>query len=102
LGEEIKKEEEEIEKCKIRMIIKIMSTIQSTLIVQDSKRKNDMGAMIGSIKQEIKDIMGNNIPNEVIEKTFEQLGELSDSLKSYFDQLFGKMEQIGEDVTAIR
>jgi ribosome recycling factor len=47
-------------------------------------------------------MMGNNIPNEVIEKTFEQLGEVSDSLKSYFDQLNGKMEQIGEDVTAIR
>ena len=61
-----------------------------------------MGTMIGSVKQEIKDAMGNNIPNEVIEKTFEQLGELSDSLKSYFDQLFGKMEQIGENVAAIR
>ena len=70
--------------------------------MQESKRKHDMGTMIGSVKQEIKDAMGNNIPNEVIDKTFEQLGELSDSLKSYFDQLFGKMEQIGEDVTAIR
>ena len=70
--------------------------------MQESKRKHDMGTMIGSVKQEIKDAMGNNIPNEVIEKTFNQLGELSDSLTSYFDQLFGKMEQIGEDVTAIR
>jgi hypothetical protein len=61
-----------------------------------------MGTMIGSIKQEIKDSMANNLPDEVIEKTFGQLGELSDSLKSYFDQLFGKMEQISEDVTAIR
>ncbi len=84
------------------MIIKVMSTIQTTLVTQESKRKHDMGAMIGSIKQEVRDTMGNSVPNEVIEKMFAHLAELSDSLKSYVDQLFGKMEQIGEDVTAIR
>jgi hypothetical protein len=61
-----------------------------------------MATIIKTIKPDIKDMMGNNIPNEVIEKTFEQLGELTDTLKSYFDQFFGKMEQIGEDVMAIR
>jgi hypothetical protein len=65
-GEEIKKEEEEIEKCKIRMIIKVMSTIQTTLVTQESKRKHDMGTMIGSVKEDIMKMMGNNIPNEVI------------------------------------
>jgi argonaute-like protein implicated in RNA metabolism and viral defense len=63
VGEEKKKEEEELEKNKVYMIIKIMQTIQSTLVTQESKRKHDMGTMIGSVKQEIKQIMGNNIPD---------------------------------------
>ncbi len=61
-----------------------------------------MATIIKTVRQDINVMMGNNIPNEVIEKTFEQLGELSDILKSFFDQLFGKMEQMGKDVTAIR
>jgi len=44
-----------------------------------------MGTMIGSVKEDIMKAMGNNIPNEVIEKTLRQLVELNDSLKSYFD-----------------
>ena len=62
----------------------------------------DMTVIIKNIKQEIKVMMGNNIPNDVIEKTFDHLGELSENLKSYFDQLFDKMEQISEDESAIR
>jgi len=54
-----------------------------------------MGTMIGSIKEDIRAMMGVNVSNDVIDKTFDQLGELSDSLKSFFDQLFGKMDQIG-------
>ncbi len=54
-----------------------------------------MATMIGSIKEEIRAMMGGNVSNDVIDKTFDQLGELSDSLKYYFDQLFGKMDQIG-------
>jgi hypothetical protein len=61
-----------------------------------------MTVIIKNIKQDIKVMMGNNIPLEVIEKTFEYLIELSDNLKSFFDQLFGKMEQINEDETSIR
>ena len=54
-----------------------------------------MAIIIASIKQDIKNLMGNNVSNDVIEKTFDRLSELSDSLKSFFDQLFGKMDQIG-------
>jgi hypothetical protein len=61
-----------------------------------------MTVIIKNIKQDIKVMMGNNIPLEVIEKTFEYLIELSDNLKSFFDQLFGKMEQINEDETSLR
>ena len=101
-SEDFKKEEEEIEKNKIQMIIKVLSTIQTTLITQESKRKHDMGTMIGSVKEDIRNTMGNNVANEVIDSTFKQLIELSESLKSYFDQMFGKMEQIDENVVAIR
>ena len=54
-----------------------------------------MGTMIGSIKEDIRAMMGANVSNDVIDKTFDQLSELSDSLKSFFDQLFGKIDQIG-------
>jgi hypothetical protein len=58
--------------------------------------------MIGSIKEDVRAMMGGNISNEIINKTFDQLEEISDSLKSYFDQVFGKMNQIGQDVTDIK
>jgi hypothetical protein len=51
-----------------------------------------MGTMIGSIKEDIRAMMGENVSNDVIDKTFDQLGELSDSLRSYFDQMFDKMD----------
>ena len=54
------------------------------------------------IKQDIKNLMGNNASNDVIDKTFDRLSELSDSLKSFFDQMFGKMDQIGHDFTTIK
>lgn len=104
LGEESKKqvEDEMIGKSKLRMFINIMSTIRLRINPQDLRTTEDMTVIIKNIKQEIKVMMGNNIPLEVIEKTFEYLIELSDNLKSYFDQLFGKMEQINEDETSIR
>jgi hypothetical protein len=34
-----------------------------------------MGTMIGSVKEDIRNMMGNNVSNEVIESTFKQLGE---------------------------
>ena len=61
-----------------------------------------MATMIGSIKEDIKSQMGNNVPSDVIDKTFDQLGELSDSLKSYFDQMLNRIEQIDGNILAIR
>ena len=70
LGEEVKKEEEELEKGKIRLIIKVMSTIKSRTNPKDLRTSEDMATIIKAIKPDIKDMMGNDIPNDVIEKTF--------------------------------
>ena len=60
-----------------------------------------MASMKGSIKEDIRKLMGINIPSEVIHETFDQLGELSDSLESYFDQILIKMKQSDENILPI-
>lgn len=61
-----------------------------------------MATMIGSVKEDIRSLMGNNVPSDVIDKTFDQLGELSDSLKSYFDQMLNRMEEIDNSILSIK
>ena len=53
-----------------------------------------------SIKEEVRNTMADNVPNEMINKTFEQLEDLSDCLQTYFDQLSGKMKQMSLDFVA--
>ncbi len=53
--------------------------------------QHGIGIIAATIKQDIKDMMGLNVPNEVIDKIYEQFGVLSEILKSYFDRVFDKM-----------
>jgi hypothetical protein len=53
-----------------------------------------MASLIQNIKEEVKNMMADNVPIEVINKTFEQLRDSSDCLKTYFDQLSGNMKQM--------
>ncbi len=47
-------------------------------------------------------MMGENVPDEVIEKIYEQFVVLSEILKSYFDRVFVNTEHTEEDLTAIK
>jgi hypothetical protein len=72
-NEEEKKVEEKLENNQIQAIIKVLCNVQTKLANQKGNIKFDVGTMIGDMKKEIQEMLGNSIPENSINKMISQL-----------------------------
>jgi hypothetical protein len=100
-NEEEKKEEEKLERGKIQAIMKVLCNVQTKLANQKGLIKFDVGIMIGDMKRDIQDMLGNSIPENSINNIIGQLSGMSGEIESNFSNLFTKINQIGEDVNSV-
>jgi hypothetical protein len=101
-NEEEKKEEEKLERGKIQAIMKVLCNVQTKLANQKGHIKFDVGTMIGDMKRDIQDMLGNSIPENSINNIIGQLSGMSGEIESNFSNLFTKINQIGDDVNTVK
>jgi hypothetical protein len=58
--------------------------------------------MIGDMKKDIQDMMGNSIPENIIDNLIRQLSGMSGEIENNFSQLYTKINQIGEDLNKVK
>jgi methyl-accepting chemotaxis protein len=76
--------------------------VQTKLANQQGNIKIDVGTMIGDMKKDIQDMMGNSIPENSINNIINQLSSMSGEIESNFSNIFTKINQIGEDVNTVK
>jgi hypothetical protein len=99
--EEDKKEAEIMESEKFRVFAKVLHNIQTTYINQQSKSKVDIGAMIGSMKSDIRDMIGNSIPEEGIKSMITQIENMSGFLETNFSSIHAMLNKIQDGINII-
>ncbi len=82
--------------------MKVLCNIQTKLANQQGHIKFNVGTMIGDMKKDIQDMMGNSVPENSINNIIAQLSGMSGEIESNFSQLFTKINQIGEDVNTVK
>ncbi len=99
--EEEQKEDETLERDKFKIFAKVLHNIQTTYITQQTKSKVDIVALIGSMKKDIKVMIGTSIPEEGIKSMITQIESMSGTLETNFSQLFNILKQIQEGINSI-
>lgn len=99
---EEEKKEGEIERGKIQAILTILCNVQSKLANQKGHIKFDMKTMIGDMKKDIQDMVGNSVPENSINNIISQLSGMSREIESNFTNLFPIINKIGEDVDEVK
>ncbi len=69
-----------MEREKYLIFTKVLHNIQKTYINQQSRSKVEIGAMIGTMKEDIRLIIGNQIPEGSIDSMIHQLQGMSEIL----------------------
>jgi uncharacterized protein YpuA (DUF1002 family) len=82
--------------------LKILCNIQTKLANQQGHIKFNVATMIGDMKKDIQQMMGNNIPENSINNIIAQLSSMSGEIETNFFQLFIKINKIGEDVNKVK
>jgi hypothetical protein len=95
-------EEEKVERGKIQAIVKVLCNVQTKLANQKRHIKFDLATMIGDMKKEIHDMVGNSVPENSINNIISQLSGMSGEIESNFSNLFTKINKIGEDVNTVK
>lgn len=70
-----------MEREKYKALVKVLHNIQTAYLNQNSKNKVDIGAMIGRMKRDIRDLVGASIPEGSIDTMITQLQGMSGILE---------------------
>ena len=79
--EEDKKDDDKMEREKYQIFAKVLHNIQTTYINQQSRSKVEIGTMIGTMKEDIRLMIGNQIPEGSIDSMITQLQGMSGILE---------------------
>ena len=69
---------------KFKAFAKVLHNIQTTYINQQSKNKVDIGTMIGSMKGDIRNMIGTSIPEGSIDSMINHLQGMTGTLETNF------------------
>jgi hypothetical protein len=99
---EEEKKEGEIERGKIQAILTILCNVQKKLADQKGHIKFDMKTMIGDMKKDIQDMVGNSVPENSINNIISQLSGMSGEIETNFSSLFTKINEISANVDEVK
>ncbi len=90
-----------MESEKYLIFAKVLHNIQTTYINQQSRSKVEIGTMIGGMKEDIRKMIGNKIPEGSIDSMINQLQGMSGILEQNFSELFTMINEIKDGINKI-
>ena len=90
-------DEEESKASQLQLIVKTVMKLQSTLIMQNTKDKEEIKCVIRSMSPEITSIFGSAMQQEV-SRLLENLGGMTDIIEANFSQIKEILQKNKEEV----
>ena len=90
-------DEEESKASQLQLIVKTVMKLQSTLIMQNTKDKEEINCVIRSMSPEITNIFGSAMQQEV-SRLLENLGGMTDIIEANFSQIKEILQKNKEEV----
>ena len=90
-----------MESEKFKAFAKVLHNVQTTYLNMQSHNKVDIGNMIGSMKEDIRQSIGTSIPEGSIDNMINQLQGMSGILETNFSQLYTMMNEIKDGISKI-